>query len=324
MATRGDVEKGGVRKEAGKVPSPLYPQHEGEREWVPWIVPVFFVANITVFVITMYANNCPVHTPPKDGKCIGHFLGRFAFQPLRQNPLLGPSSATLTKLGALVWQKVVHEHQGWRLLSSMWLHAGVVHLVANMLSLLFIGMRLEQQFGYVRIGIVYLLSGLGGSVLSSLFIRNHISVGASGALFGLLGAMLSELLTNWTIYTNKVAAVLTLLFVVAVNLVLGILPHVNNFAHIGGFLTGFLLGFVVLMRPHFGWMERYGMPAGSACTSKKYLLYQWILMAISLLLLLIGFSAGMAMLFRGANANDSCSWCHYLSCVPTARWTCTN
>lgn len=140
----------------------------------------------------------------------------------------------------------------------------------------------------MRIGIVYLLSGLGGSVLSSLFIRNQISVGASGTLFGLLGAMLSELLTNWTIYTNKVAAVLTLLFVIAVNLVLGILPHVNNFAHIGGFIAGFLLGFVVLMRPHFGWMERYSMPAGTACTSKKYLLYQWILMAIALALLIIG------------------------------------
>lgn len=50
-----------------------------------------------------------------------------------------------------------------------------------------------------------MLSGFGGSVLSSLFIRNSISVGASGALFGLLGAMLSELFTNWTIYTNKVS-----------------------------------------------------------------------------------------------------------------------
>jgi hypothetical protein len=95
-----------------------------------------------------------------------------------------------------------------------------------------IGLRLEQQFGYgmhscrnfippslsttmsdldlhsrflaVRIGIIYLVSGVGGSVLSSLFIRNTISVGASGALFGLLGAMLSELFTNWTIYSNKV------------------------------------------------------------------------------------------------------------------------
>lgn len=56
----------------------------------------------------------------------------------------------------------------------------------------------------VRIGIIYLLSGLGGTVLSSLFIRSSISVGASGALFGLLGSMLSELLTNWTIYSNKV------------------------------------------------------------------------------------------------------------------------
>lgn len=57
----------------------------------------------------------------------------------------------------------------------------------------------------VRIGILYLLSGFGGSILSSLFIQNNISVGASGALFGLLGAMLSELLTNWTIYTDKVS-----------------------------------------------------------------------------------------------------------------------
>lgn len=56
----------------------------------------------------------------------------------------------------------------------------------------------------MRIGVIYLVSGFGGSVLSSLFIQNNISVGASGALFGLLGAMLSELFTNWTIYTNKV------------------------------------------------------------------------------------------------------------------------
>lgn len=56
----------------------------------------------------------------------------------------------------------------------------------------------------VRIGVIYLLSGIGGSILSSLFVRNSISVGASGALFGLLGSMLSELLTNWTIYSNKV------------------------------------------------------------------------------------------------------------------------
>lgn len=161
-------------------------------------------------------------------------------------------------------------------------------------------------------------------MLSSLFIRSAVSVGASGALFGLLGAMLAELVSNWTIYTNKVAAVTTLLFVIAVNLVLGILPHVNNFAHIGGFLTGFLLGFVLLMRPHFGWMERYRLPAGSPCTARKYLPYQWALMAVALALAVAGFAIGLAMVFRGANANSSCGWCHYLSCVPTASWTCAN
>ncbi len=51
-------------------------------------------------------------------------------------------------MGALVWDKVVHAHQGYRLITSIWLHAGVLHLVANMLSLIFIGLRLEQQFGY--------------------------------------------------------------------------------------------------------------------------------------------------------------------------------
>ena len=56
----------------------------------------------------------------------------------------------------------------------------------------------------VRIGLLYLISGFGGSLLSALFIQSSISVGASGALFGLLGGMLSELLTNWTIYANKV------------------------------------------------------------------------------------------------------------------------
>lgn len=54
----------------------------------------------------------------------------------------------LDQMGALDWNKIVHQKQGWRLITCMWLHAGVVHLLANMLSLAFIGIRLEQQFGF--------------------------------------------------------------------------------------------------------------------------------------------------------------------------------
>ncbi|BAT11714.1 RHOMBOID-like protein 2 [Oryza sativa Japonica Group] len=328
-AARYDVEKGGRKREGEeeRCGSPAavaqYPQREGEREWVPWLVPAILVANVVVFAVAMYVNNCPSHAS-RGGACVAGFLRRFSFQPLSENPLLGPSSATLQKMGALVWDKVVHEHQGWRLVTCIWLHAGVVHLLANMLSLVLIGLRLEQQFGYMRIGIIYLVSGIGGSVLSSLFIRNSISVGASGALFGLLGAMLSELFTNWTIYTNKAAALVTLLIVIAINLAIGILPHVDNFAHIGGFLTGFLLGFIFLMRPHYGWMQRYVLPSSVKYTSKKYLAYQWILLAVASVLAVIGFAVGLSMLFRGVNANERCHWCHYLSCIPTSRWTCGN
>ncbi|CAN6312167.1 unnamed protein product [Urochloa humidicola] len=325
-AARYDVEKG----REGSYPAPppeqqMYPQREGEREWVPWFVPVVVAVNIALFAVVMYANNCPAHAAASSrrGACVARgFLHRFAFQPLSENPLLGPSSATLQKLGALVWDKVVHEHQGWRLLTCIWLHAGVVHLLANMLSLVLIGLRLEQQFGFVRISIIYIVSGVGGSVLSSLFIRNNISVGASGALFGLLGAMLSELFTNWTIYSNKAAALFTLLVVIAINLAIGILPHVDNFAHIGGFITGFLLGFIFLMRPHYGWMQRYVRPSDVKYTSKKYLPYQWVLLAVASVLAVLGFAVGMGMLFKGVNANDHCQWCHYLSCVPTSRWSC--
>lgn len=112
----------------------------------------------------------------------------------------------LEKMGALAWGKIVHKGQGWRLLTCMWLHAGILHLLANMFCVAFIGVRLEQQFGFVRVGTIYLVSGFCGSILSCLFVQNAISVGASSALFGLLGAMLSELLINWTTYENKVCA----------------------------------------------------------------------------------------------------------------------
>jgi len=132
-----------------------YGGYEGaeERKWWPWLVPTVIVACIAVFVVEMYENNCPRHGS-QFGGCVAGFLRRFSFQPLRENPLLGPSSSTLEKMGALDWNKIVHQHQGWRLISCIWLHAGLIHLVVNMLSLLFIGIRLEQQFGFGKLIIV--------------------------------------------------------------------------------------------------------------------------------------------------------------------------
>ncbi|XP_052182896.1 RHOMBOID-like protein 3 isoform X2 [Diospyros lotus] len=287
---REDLESRAAKNRGETSYSSAYVIEETDAYWTSWLIPVFVVANVAVFLVSMYINNCPKHNYRFHDKCVARFLGRFSFQPLGENPLLGPSSSTLEKLGALEWNRVVHEHQQWRLITF-------------------------------RVGIIYLLSGFGGSVLSSLFIRNSISVGASGALFGLLGAMFSELITNWTIYTNKAAALLTLLVIVIINLAIGILPHVDNFAHIGGFLTGCLAGFILLPRPQFGWIERRNLPADVRLKS-KYKAYQYVLWLISLILLIAGFTVGLVMLLRGVNANEHCHWCHYLSCVPTDRWRC--
>lgn len=320
MASK-DLERGGTNNR-GLNNSSFYVE-KSEYQWTSWLIPMFVVANIAVFIVVMFVNNCPKNHSAFGGECVAKFLGRLSFQPLKENPLFGPSSSTLQKLGALQWDKVVHQKEGWRLVTCMWLHAGVIHLFANMLSLVFIGFRLEQQFGFVKVGMVYLLSGFGGSILSALFIQQNISVGASGALFGLLGAMLSELITNWTLYANKAAALFTLVIIIAINLALGILPHVDNFAHIGGFLTGFFLGFILLVRPQFGWLERRHLPA-EARTKSKYKAYQFILWVVALTLLVLGFVVGLIMLFRGENGNKHCSWCHYLSCVPTSKWKCDN
>ncbi|XP_042478043.1 RHOMBOID-like protein 2 [Macadamia integrifolia] len=107
-------------------------------------------------------------------------------------------------MGALQPKLIVKEGQRWRLLSYMWLHGGLIHLLANMMSLLFIGLHLEKEFGFLKIGLLFVLSGLADSLSSSINLESSkVSVGASGALFGLFGAMLSELIINWTIYTNK-------------------------------------------------------------------------------------------------------------------------
>lgn len=290
------------------------------RRWSPWLVSGATVACVAIFLVTMYVNDCPTH----NSNCAAAgFLGRFAFQPLRENPLLGPSSATLVKMGALDVAKVVHGRQGWRLITCMWLHAGVVHLLINMLCLLVVGIRLEQEFGFVRIGLVYLVSGFGGSLMSALFIQSSsVSVGASGALFGLIGSMLSELITNWSLYANKVAALLTLLLVILSNLALGLLPRVDNFAHIGGLVSGFLLGFVFFVRPHLDWLAQQQRSAGGGQGQRKHRTYQYVLWLAAAALLVAGLTAATVLLFRGYDANQHCPWCHYLSCVPTRRWRC--
>lgn len=329
-----------------------------ERRYMPFLTPIILLANVAVFVFTMYLNDCPGNTVENynnnnvkhsSTSCVLPLLHRFSFQPFQQNPLLGPSTLTLQKMGGLERSLILSKHhQAWRLLTCIWLHAGVFHILIDIIALLVVGIRLEIDFGALRIGSIYFLSGFGGSLLSALFVENQISVGASGALFGILGATLSELLTNWSRYEKKCAPIVTLLLLVLINLVFGLMPHVDNFAHIGGFVVGFLLGFVLLVRVqdrYYNNMLQDDKFAGNddllpgdaiedhqqqqhlakiRIIMRKYKVYQIVCLVLSVILLLAFFVAGFVLLFKGIDPNKKCSWCHYLSCVPTRQWQCNN
>lgn len=80
-----------IESRAGK--SNEYKIEERDKRWISWLIPMFVVANVAMFVVEMWFNNCPKNRGLKD-KCVPRFLGRFSFQSLRDNPLFGPSSST--------------------------------------------------------------------------------------------------------------------------------------------------------------------------------------------------------------------------------------
>lgn len=85
----GDIESRG-EKNRGSNHASSYAVEDTDTPWISWLIPLFVVANVVMFVIVMYFNNC---TKSNQG-CVARFLGRFSFQPLRENPLFGPSSST--------------------------------------------------------------------------------------------------------------------------------------------------------------------------------------------------------------------------------------
>ncbi|XP_039138991.1 RHOMBOID-like protein 8 [Dioscorea cayenensis subsp. rotundata] len=287
-----------------------------------WVVSLFLVVQLVVFVSTMLINDCPHRS---SGDCLLRSLGRFSFQPLHENPLLGPSASTLVKMGAIQRSRVIQLHQRWRLLIFPWLNAGVIHLVLNLLSTLLFGIHLEQEFGPLRTGIIYLLSAFLGSVVSALFVQNAPAVGSSGALFGLLGATLAGLIRNRKIYDNKLIAVVTLASAFMANFFIGLLPYVDNFSNIGGFLTGIFLGYALLYNPQLSQLERqkgiFDYDSKSSVKLKQKL-DKPALRIVALLCFIAIFSGVMVVFFYGIDASSYCCFCHYIDCVPTKFWSC--
>jgi rhomboid protease GluP len=147
--------------------------------------------------------------------------------------------------GALV-PALVARGEVWRLVSSMFLHAGFVHLALNMLSLYFLGAFVEVALGRARFLALYLTSGLAGGLAYLYFGGfNGSVVGASGAIFGLLGGVLGYSLRRGT-FSWQNPLIRQLLILTVLNLYIGFsIPNISNAAHIGGLLSGLAFGWLV-------------------------------------------------------------------------------
>ena len=140
--------------------------------------------------------------------------------------------------------------QPWRLLSSLFIHAGTSHLLINMLSLWLLGLLVEPRVGPGRLLLSYLICGVGGALVSLWYHAQGVnSVGASGAIFGLYGVQLALLLGR-AVQLNKSdrRAMLALVtYLVLSNLLSGLSGRTDNAAHVGGLLSGLLLAGPVLV-----------------------------------------------------------------------------
>jgi len=164
------------------------------------------------------------------------------------------SPRTLLRFGAL--PPVLDTGEWWRLFTAMFVHIGPAHLLFNMYALWLFGQAIEQRFGKLRFLALYFGSGLVGSAASLAFTEGGIRAGASGGVFGILGAFIGVYLQH----RDNVGArsqLTSLFFLVGINLFFGFtVPGIDNSAHLGGLAAGLVIGSgveVSMRRPGGAW-----------------------------------------------------------------------
>lgn len=199
-------------------------------EMVPWlrqqsssmgVTQVIFGANIAVFLAMLLA--------------------------LGASTLQSPSGQDLVNWGAN-WGPLTVSGQWWRLVTCLFVHAGLLHIAFNMWCLWDLGRLAESLYGHWTFAVVYLLCGLSASLGSILWNPAVLSVGASGAIFGIAGALISSFyLGEFSLPRAAIAGTLrSVVFFVGFNLFFGgVMARVDNAAHVGGLVTGLILGALI-------------------------------------------------------------------------------
>jgi len=280
-------------------PPPTYShwrQKQEEREELedpkaPYFLVIVTIVDIVMFIIEIVRNG--------------------GFEPFSTNPLFGPSAQTLVSIGAKYAPCIREEGQWWRFIAPVFLHAGIIHIVMNLFMQVRVGFSLERQYGALRIAPVYLGAGVLGNLMSATFLPNLPSVGASGALFGLVGLLLIDLIKNWNSLQSPCLALCEYMCQLIVTLVIGLLPFVDNFAHIGGFIAGILLSIVFLPN------NRRFLPKDKTCLKVSCRLLGIIVAAAATFFI---FFSLFTAFYQGVDPNGWCHGCELVDCVPILDW----
>lgn len=235
--------------------------------------------------------------------------------PCESNPLLGPRVSTLDAMGAKNDVRIFEQGEYWRIVSCNWMHAGLLHLIFNMAAVWRIGFDLERVFGPLRVGALYIFSGLFGTVLSTLLLPGSLSVGASASVFGLLGANWADVIVNFCAHcTLRNSGVVTLGFATIFNVAIGFTPWVDNFMHLGGMLAGILVGIA-----SFAQAKRHRETGIKAHTRSQVLVMRSAVslqLAIAVILVAALFSPDLRRQFH------SCTACSHFNCISAPWWSC--
>jgi len=181
----------------------------------------------------------------------------YIFSSFFSQDIIDMDMQTLVDMGALYGPFTVLKGEWWRLFTAMFLHAGMTHLLMNMFSLYLIGRGAEMYFDAKSYLSIYLFSGLLGGLVSLYMHPVSVGIGASGAIFGVFGALAGFFLAHREkIQEHTKAFMKDFAIIIGINLVIGFsIPSVDVSAHAGGLVVGFIGGFALSKNPK--WILAY-------------------------------------------------------------------
>ena len=165
---------------------------------------------------------------------------------LDNDDFMGISSNKLSSFGAKNTYDIRYHYQIYRWFLPIFLHANFMHIFFNSVTLFWIGFNVEQTIGKLAFLILYLFSGIGGFIFSSL-VNDSIAVGASGAIFGIISVMLVNIVLNWRAMYNSGALMPTIIMMIMVILMAFVGgDNTDIYGHLGGLFFGILLSTAIL------------------------------------------------------------------------------